>query len=202
VIHDFKAGSFQPAEEPIKRKYTGVASWVNVSEDLDRPKCFKFTPRLDYFRLWVEVTHTLKAGVSIVMIQITFEHDHSRIFLDEIGSKMQQFVDAANGKIQEVSDTLLLKAPDQGRYHMTTAVPGAFPSFSSPSFAVGDILPIVIGDLPTIIGVAEAEDSSSGDDWPETEDSSSSQSMDHPTPNPTKKTEPEDTDMQENSDRE
>jgi len=146
VIHDFEAGSFQPAEEPIIRKYTGVASWVYVLEDKYPPKSFQFTPRLNYYRLRVTVTHKLKDGVPIVIIQGSVDWDPNRIFLHKMGSKMQQFVDAANGIIQDVSDTLLLEAPDQDQYHMTTVSAN---SAMVPHTATDDTPLIVAGVLPT-----------------------------------------------------
>ena len=148
VIHDFEAGGFQPAEEPIERKYTGVTSWVYVSEDPGLPKSFEFTPRLNYYRLWVKVTHTLEDGIPIVMIQRSYDPDYNRIFLDEIGHKMQQFVDAANGIIQDVTDTLLLEAPGQD---MTTASSDSAMVPQTDRPATDNTSLIVTGVLPTSI---------------------------------------------------
>ncbi|KAF8458497.1 hypothetical protein BGX38DRAFT_1138931 [Terfezia claveryi] len=112
VVRDFEDGCFQPAKKSIKRSYTGVASFVFVYQCY-RPGTFEAEPRMDYYTISIEVKHKVQDGVPIVKFKATANWTQNVIVLDKMGHEMQQFVDAANGVIQDLPDDLLLTAPNQ-----------------------------------------------------------------------------------------
>ena len=141
VTHDFDAGCFQPGNELIKYSYTGAATWVTVSEEASTRVDPEFLPRINYYSdLSLNVRHKNKDGIPTVVVRGTATWDQRLIYLDQMGQKMQQLVDAANGNAQEIPDQLL-KAPGD-RQEVGEAADGmAHPEGSSSGYLIDELTP-------------------------------------------------------------